>query len=96
MKKINDNQMIITDEKGIEHICEILFTYDNEARKTSYVLFYELDNQDEVLAMKYNKNGTLEDIEDDAEFQEVIEVFNAFNDDEEEAEDEEDNEKEDE
>lgn len=83
MEKIKDNQMIITDESGIEHLCEILFTYENEQRKASYVLFFELDNPDEVLAMRYKEDKTLEDISDDEEFDEVIEVFNAFNQDEE-------------
>lgn len=82
MKKINDNQMVITDEKGTEHLCEILFTYENEERKKSYVLFCELDNPEQVLAMRYSEDGSLEDIEDDNEFQEVTEVFNAFNEDE--------------
>jgi uncharacterized protein YrzB (UPF0473 family) len=79
MKKINDNQMIITDEKGIEHLCDILFTYENEERETSYVLFYEVGNPDEVLAMRYKEDGTLEDIVDDEEFNEVLEVFDTFN-----------------
>ncbi|MDY0177968.1 MAG: DUF1292 domain-containing protein [Bacilli bacterium] len=82
MKENKDNQMIITDESGVEHLCEILFTYENEKRKTSYVLFFEVDKPDEILAMRYKEDQTLEDIEDDEEFNEVVEVFNAFNEDE--------------
>lgn len=78
----NENQMIIIDANQKEHLVEILFEYENEERNTKYVLFYELDNEDEVMAMKYTDEGELIEIEDDEEFSEVLEVFNAFQDEE--------------
>ena len=76
-----DKQITIVDEEGKEHLMQVLFTYDNEERKTSYVFFYDEKNPDEVFAMRYNDNGELEEIEDSDEYAEVEEVFNAYNDD---------------
>ena len=36
-----EKSIIITDAEGKEHLMEILFTYDNEERKTSYVFFFD-------------------------------------------------------
>lgn len=80
--EINDNQMIIFDEQGNEHVVEIVLEYENEERQTKYVIFYEAKDPDNVMAMKYNDEGELFDIEDEEEFNEVAEVFNAFQDEE--------------
>ena len=78
----NENQMVVTDAEGKEHLMEILFTYDNEERKTSYVFFYDSEDKDEeVVVMRYLENGELEPIEDDEEYDEVEEVFNAWQED---------------
>ena len=34
---LTDNKITIIDDQGNEHLMQILFTYDNEERKTSYV-----------------------------------------------------------
>ena len=78
----NENQMVVTDSKGKEHLMNILFTYDNEERKTSYVFFYDSeDPNEEVIVMRYLESGELEPIEDDEEYDEVEEVFNAWQED---------------
>ena len=76
-----DNQITIIDEKGNEHLMQVLFTYDHEERKTSYVFFYEENNPDEVMVMRYKDNGELEEIDDPDEYAEVEQVFNAFQED---------------
>ena len=77
-----DKQITIIDEEGKEHLMQVLFTYDNEERKTSYVFFYDTEDKEEnVVVMKYNENQELEPIEDDEEYDEVEEVFNAWQDD---------------
>lgn len=76
-----EKQITIVDEQGNEHLMQVLFTYDNEERKTSYVFFYSEENPDEVFCMRYKDNGELEDIEDPDEYAEVEEVFNAYQDD---------------
>ena len=78
----NENQMVVTDNEGKEHLMQILFTYDNEERKASYVFFYDTeDPEEEVVVMRYKESGELEPIEDDEEYDEVEEVFNAWQDD---------------
>ena len=78
----NENQMVVTDNEGKEHLMNILFTYDNEERKASYVFFYDSeDPNEEVIVMRYLESGELEPIEDDEEYDEVEEVFNAWQDD---------------
>ena len=78
----NENQMVVTDAEGKEHLMNILFTYDNEERKASYVFFYDSeDPNEEVVVMRYLESGELEPIEDDEEYDEVEEVFNAWQDD---------------
>ena len=78
----NETQMVVTDNEGKEHLMQILFTYDNEERKTSYVFFYDTEDKDEeVVVMRYLENGELEPIEDDEEYDEVEEVFNAWQED---------------
>lgn len=78
----NENQMVVTDSEGKEHLMNILFTYDNEERKASYVFFYDSeDPNEEVIVMRYLESGELEPIEDDEEYDEVEEVFNAWQED---------------
>ena len=78
----NEKQMVVTDNEGKEHLMQILFTYDNEERKTSYVFFYDTeDPNEEVVVMRYFENGELEPVEDDEEYDEVEEVFNAWQED---------------
>ena len=78
---IKDTTITIIDDQGNEHLMQILFTYDNEERKTSYVFFYSEDNPNEVFAMRYNEKQELQEIEDPDEYAEVEEVFNAFQED---------------
>ena len=78
----NENQMVVTDNEGKEHLMQILFTYENEERKASYVFFYDTEDKDEeVIVMRYLESGELEPIEDDEEYDEVEEVFNAWQED---------------
>lgn len=82
MELKNDNEMVVTDAEGKEHLMHILFTYDNEERETSYVFFYEVgDNEENVMVMKYTADGELEEIDDEEEYDEVEEVFNAWQED---------------
>lgn len=76
---LNDKQMVITDEAGVDHLVNILFTYTNEERGNTYVVFYEESNKEELIAMIVNEEtNELSDIEDDEEFAEVEEVLAAF------------------
>ena len=82
MKLNNDNEMVVTNEKGEERLLHILFTYENEERQAQYVFFYEVgDKEENVMVMKYTDEGDLIDVEDDEEYEEVEEVFNAWQED---------------
>ena len=80
--ELDEKVITIEDGNGVEHKCTIVFTYENENRNTKYVFFYE-DDESEVICMRYNDNGELEDIEDEEEYNEVSEVFDAYESDEE-------------
>ena len=75
---IDDKQMTVTDDEGNVHLLEILYTYEHEERGKKYVFFYEKESPEEVIAMEYNDDGELFEIESDEEYEEVEEVFNAF------------------
>ena len=47
----NEKQMVVTDNEGKEHLMQILFTYDNEERGTSYVFFYDTEDKDEEVVV---------------------------------------------
>ena len=80
---LNDKQMIITLDNGEEVLLNILFTYENEVRKKTYVFVYEDEHEDDVMAYIYDENShSLSEIEDDDEYDEVEEVFNTFMNDE--------------
>lgn len=79
MELMDEKQITIMDENGNQSVMEILFTYEHDERKKKYVFLYEKDKPDDVIAMEYNDNGELFEIESDEEYEEVEEVFNAFN-----------------
>lgn len=81
MNQIKDNQIIIQDDNGNEHLCEILFTYEHEERNKKYVFFFDPNEEDNVMVMSYTDNGELFPIEDDEEYDEIEEVFNAYQED---------------
>ena len=81
MELMEEKQITIMDEEGNQHVMEILLTYEHPERKKKYVFLYEKNNPKEVMAMEYNDNGELFEIESEEEYEEVEEVFNAFNED---------------
>ena len=76
-----DKTITVIDNEGKEHLMEVLFTYDNEERKTSYVFFYDKEADDEIYVMRYTDKKELIEIEDPDEYAEVEEVFNAYQED---------------
>ena len=84
MSLLDEKEIQVLDENGETRIFKILFTYENEERKTNYVFFYDEKDPDEVMVKRYTLNGAegeLEEIEDEEEYNEVLEVFNAYQDD---------------
>ena len=79
--ELDDNKMVITDEDGNEHLVEILFTYHSDERNKDYVVFYEDEESNDVIAMSYTDDGELLEISDE-EYEEIEEVLNAFDEEE--------------
>ncbi|MEH7456658.1 hypothetical protein CON65_00270 [Bacillus pseudomycoides] len=86
---MEENQITIVDEKGNEHLCEIIFTFDAEKfGNKSYVVFSPIGEVDEdgdpiYDAMAYEQSedesgGTLLPIESEEEWEMVQEMFNTL------------------
>ncbi|ERJ13715.1 DUF1292 domain-containing protein [Haloplasma contractile] len=89
---MDENFITIIDENGDEILCEIIFTFDSDEHKKSYVLYSPVENNDEddsddeqveVLCSAYEQSpegnvGKLIPIESDEEWDMIEEVFNTF------------------
>lgn len=82
-----ENKLVYIDEDGSEVLCEILFTFDSEEFKKSYVLFYPVgdENEDniEVMAASYTPLadgtiGELQAIENEEEWALIEDTLNSF------------------
>lgn len=84
---MEDNKIIIIDDNGCEKEFTILFTFnsddENPEMGENYAVVYESDNDEELLAFKYDEDGNIAPVEDEAELemvQEVIDGFDGIND----------------
>ncbi len=84
---MDSNSLYITDEDGSEKRMTILFTFDSPDHQCQYVVFQDPElSEDEVFAMRYDEQGNLFPIEEEAEWEMVEEVIGAFSDEGEEGE----------
>lgn len=92
-----ENQITIVDEEGNEQLCEVLFTFESDEFRKSYVLFQQVgENEDdeegpEIHAYAFNpseegEDGELIPIETEEEWDMVEEMLNTFYDEQEEEE----------
>ena len=79
--ELNENQIEIYDEEGNKYLMEILFTYENEERKTKYAFIYDKDSPEDIIVMKYKDDGSMEEVTDEEELDEASDVLEAYNDD---------------
>ncbi|MCH3976325.1 MAG: DUF1292 domain-containing protein [Bacilli bacterium] len=77
----SEKELTLTDEDGNEYRFEILFTYDNEERGASYVLFFDPASPEEIMIARYEDDGTLDMELNDDEFNEANEILNTYNED---------------
>lgn len=76
---LESNVMFVEDENGKEKEMEILFTFDNEEKNKSYVVFQDASHEnEEVYASCYDDEGNLTPIETEEEWEMVEEVLGAF------------------
>jgi uncharacterized protein YrzB (UPF0473 family) len=89
----DEKQITVIDESGNEQLCEVLFTFDSEEFKKSYVLYYPVgadeDDEDiEIHASSFTsgetEEGELSPIETEEEWDMIEEMLNTFLDEEEE------------
>lgn len=89
-----EKQITVIDENGNEQLCEVLFTFDSDEFKKSYVLYFPIgaeedDNEEiEIHASSFipkedGEDGELEPIESDEEWDMIEEMLNTFLDEEE-------------
>ncbi|MDX8359476.1 MULTISPECIES: DUF1292 domain-containing protein [Bacillaceae] len=85
----NEDQITVVDENGNEQLCKVLFTFENAEFGKSYVLYYPVgadhdeDEDIEIHASSFvpsddNKDGELQPIETDEEWDMVEEMLNTF------------------
>ena len=76
---LETNTMFVIDEDGNQKEMEILFTFENEAKTRSYVVFADPDTDGEdVFASAYDEDGNLIPVETDEEWEMIEEVIGAF------------------
>ncbi|MEG1474460.1 MAG: DUF1292 domain-containing protein [Longicatena sp.] len=81
---LDSSSLYVSDENGNEKRMEILFTFEDEERKKSYVVFVDPDEEsDEVFASAYDAEGNLLPVDNEEEWLMIEEVIGAFQDDEE-------------
>lgn len=81
MNHLNDNEVVIKDDDGIEYLLKVLFTYHNPERNTDYVFAYDSSDEDSIYVLKYGANNEVLEVTDPDEFTEAQEVFDAYNED---------------
>ncbi len=84
----NEDIIMITDEDGVEHPCQILLTYHSDEFNKDYIVLYEtsaLESSDEdmeLYAFSYTINedsiGDLYPIESDDEYNMIDEVIDQY------------------
>ena len=84
MEPQNENQMVVKDDQGNEHLIEMLFTYENEERGVNYVFFFDVNNPEEIMVghlIEEGENTRIDMVEDEEELDEAEEVLNAWQED---------------
>ncbi len=76
---MDTNKIQVIDDDGNELEFEILFTFDSDETGKSYVLYYDVNQeQPEVYSSIYDDGGNLYPIESQEEWDMIGEVFNSF------------------
>jgi uncharacterized protein YrzB (UPF0473 family) len=84
---MEDKRLFIQDEQGNEIEYEIVLTFTHPDTSISYVVYRDLDDEEDVYVARYTETspqeGTLLDVETDEEYDMIQEVLDAFFQDEE-------------
>ena len=78
---MDENQIYITDDTGVERAFKILLTYENDG--SQYVLVEDPNNSDQAFLFRVGDEQSIEIIEDDEQLAIAEEIFSgAFGDEE--------------
>jgi uncharacterized protein YrzB (UPF0473 family) len=72
------NTIVMTDETGNQKELTIYFTYHSEKFNKDYVVLYDVNDPDSLIAGIYDNEGNISDIENDEEYDEIEEVIGDF------------------
>ncbi|MBQ3018484.1 MAG: DUF1292 domain-containing protein [Clostridia bacterium] len=82
---MEENKVIFTDENGVEHEFELIFTFDSEATGKSYAVLGKDDGEGglDIVAASYvptegEELGELNPIESDEEWEMVEDTIDSF------------------
>ena len=81
-----DGKILIKDKDNITHECDILFTFDSDETKKSYVVYTD-NTKDELGNIKvyantfdpFSKEGDLGEIETEKEWATIEQIFASIN-----------------
>ncbi|MDO5438774.1 MAG: DUF1292 domain-containing protein [Erysipelotrichaceae bacterium] len=78
---MDENQIYITDDTGVEHAFKILLTYENDG--SQYVLVEDPNDSDQAYLFRVGEDHTIEIVEDEEQLEIAEEIFStAFGDEE--------------
>ena len=72
-----DNDMILTDEDGVQEKVKILFYFHNDQRGKDYYFLYRMETPDEIMVLASSDGESLETLSDE-EYDEAEQVFEAY------------------
>lgn len=76
-KKIN-NILFFTANDGTRLTYRVLFTYHSERFNKDYAVFYNEDDENDLIAFSYDESITLSELETKEEFKELEEALSKF------------------
>ena len=76
-KKIN-NILFLTKEDGTRLTFRVLFTYHSDSFDKDYAVFYNEDDENNLIAYSYDENKTLSPINTDEEWAELTEALRQY------------------
>ncbi len=77
---MDESKLVVIDEEGHEIEMEIMFTFRDDRRNKSYVVYFDPNNEEEttLFASIYDEEGHLIPIESEEEWTMVEEVIESF------------------
>ena len=80
MEKRINNVLFLTKNDGTQLTFKVLFTYHSETFNKDYAVFYNVEDENHLLAYAYDENITLQAIEtqeEAAELQQALDDYDA-------------------